>query len=109
MLSQAQITVKKPLAEFFRQLVHEAKMFDPVLSDIKAFLTSSQRRVTGSCRVTLAPHHIKAVTATSPFNLLAVKGTVYGEVSSAYSGADAAGSALLHGYEQQLYRSLGQD
>lgn len=108
-LSQAQISGKKPLAESFGQLVHEAKMFDPYLADIKAFLRSTQRRVTGRCRVTVTAGYVKAATATSPFDLLAVKGTTYGEVSSAYSGADAAGSALLHGYEQRLYRSLGED
>jgi argininosuccinate synthase len=105
-LSQAQIAGKKPLAEAFGQLVHEAKMFDPYLVDLKAFLKSSQRRVTGTCRIILAPGIIKAVTAQSPFDLLAIKGSTYGEVSSAYTGADAAGSALLHGYEQRLYHWL---
>ena len=105
-LSGAQISGKKPLAETFGQLVHEARMFDPYLEDIKAFLTSTQRRVTGRARVLLAPGQIKAVTATSPFDLLAIKGTTYGEVSSAYTGADAAGAALLHGYEQRLCYSL---
>lgn len=108
-LSQAQINGKKAMADMFGQLVHEAKMFDPYLADIKAFLRSTQRRVTGTCRVVLAPHYIKAVTAQSPYDLLAIKGSTYGEVSSAYTGADAAGSALLHGYEQRLYRSLGAD
>ncbi len=105
-LSQAQINGKKPLAESFGQLVHEAKMFDPYLTDIMAFLASSQRRVTGTCKVLLGQGYIKAATATSPFDLLGIKGSVYGEVSSAYSGSDAAGSALLHGYEQRLYHSL---
>ena len=108
-LSQAQINGKKPLAESFGQLIHEAKMFDPYLADIKAFLVSSQRRVTGSCSVVLAPGYIKSTTSQSPFDLLGIKGSVYGEVSSAYSGADAAGSALLHGYEQRLYHSLDKE
>ena len=105
-LSQAQISGKKPLAEMFGQLVHEAKMFDPYLADIQAFLKSTQRRVTGTCRLVLTSGYIKSVAAQSPFDLLAIKGSTYGEVSSAYSGADAAGSALLHGYEQRLYHSL---
>ena len=105
-LTQAQVSGKKPLAETFGALVHEAKMFDPYLDDIKAFLTSTQRRVTGQCRVVLSAGYIKSVTAQSPFDLLSVKGSTYGEVSSAYTGADAAGSALLHGYEQRLYHSL---
>jgi argininosuccinate synthase len=107
-LSQAQITGKKPMAETFGQLVHEAKMFDPYLTDIKAFLASTQRRVTGTCQITLAPGIIKSVTAQSPFDLLSLKGSTYGETSSAYTGADAAGSALLHGYEQKLYHSLDE-
>ena len=56
----------------------------------------------------LAPGGIKSVTARSPYDLLAVKGSTYGEVSSAYSGADAEGSAKLHGYEQRLCYSLGK-
>ncbi len=105
-LTQFQISGKKPMAEMFGQLVHEAKMFDPYLTDIKAFLTSTQRRVTGTATIQLVPGAIKAVTATSKYDLLGVKGSTYGEVSSAYTGADAAGSALLHGYEQRIYHSL---
>jgi argininosuccinate synthase len=37
-LSQAQISGKKPLAETLGALIHEAKMFDPFVDDIKALL-----------------------------------------------------------------------
>lgn len=105
-LSQAQISGKKPLAETLGALIHEAKMFDPFVDDIKALLTSSQRRVTGVCSVRLVQNAIASVTVSSPYDLLAARGSTYGEVSSAYTGADAAGATLLHGYEQQLYHSL---
>lgn len=105
-LSQAQISGKKPLAETFGAMIHEAKMFDPYLDDIRAFLRSTQRRVTGSCVIRLIPHAIASVRVKSPYDLLAAQGSTYGEVSSVYSGADAAGSAILHGYEQRLYHSV---
>lgn len=105
-LSQAQITGKKPLAETFGAMIHEAKMFDPYLDDIRAFLQSTQRRVTGACTVRLIPHAVASVQVKSPYDLLTAQGSTYGEVSSAYSGADAAGSALLHAYEQRLYHSV---
>jgi argininosuccinate synthase len=108
-LSQSQITGKKPLAESFGQLVHEAKMFDPYLTDLKAFLESTQRRVTGTCKVRLAPGVIKAVTVSSPFDLLSIKDSTYGESANAYTGADAAGATLLHGFEQKLCNSLTPD
>jgi argininosuccinate synthase len=105
-LSQAQISGKKPLAETLGALIHEAKMFDPFVDDIKALLASSQRRVTGVCCVRLVQNAIASVTVSSPYDLLAARGSTYGEVSSAYTGSDAAGATLLHGYEQQLYHSL---
>ncbi len=105
-LSQAQISGKKPLAETFGAMIHEAKMFDPYLDDIRAFLQSTQRRVTGSCTVRLIPHAIASVRVKSPYDLLMAQGSTYGEISHAYSGADAAGSALIHGYEQRLYHSV---
>ncbi|SCX35125.1 argininosuccinate synthase domain-containing protein [Agrobacterium rosae] len=102
-LSQAQINGKKALGEVFGQLVHEARTFDPYADDIKVFLSSTQRNVTGDCKVILAPGYVKSVTVKSPYDLLAMKGSVYGETSSYYDGRDAKGSAILHGYEQMLH------
>ena len=105
-LTQAQISAKKPLAEEFGRLVHEAKIFEPLLDDIKAFLVSSQARVTGTASVHLASGRITAVTIQSPFDLLGAAGATYGETAEAYSAEDAAGAAKLHGFEQALYASL---
>ena len=108
-LTQSQIAAKKPLAEEFGRLIHEAKVFEPLLQDIKAFLESSQSRVTGTSTLHLAPGRITAVTAKTPFDLLGAGGAVYGETAEAYSGVDAAGAARLHGFEQALYASLAPD
>lgn len=102
-LTQKQIAFKKGVAEEFGRLIHEAEIFDPLFNDLKAFLESSQKRVTGSCTVHLNPGHIKAATATSPFDLLSVGDSEYGEFSDAYTGQDAAGSAKIRAYEQALY------
>ncbi len=108
-LTQAQIAAKKPLAEELGRLIHEAKIFEPLLNDIKAFLKSSQARVTGTVTLHLVPGRITAVTVKSPFDLLEVAGATYGEVADAYSGQDAAGATRLHGFEQALYASLAPD
>lgn len=102
-LSQKQITHKKSMADELGRLIHEAEIFDPLFNDIKAFLESTQNRVTGTCKIYLEPGHIKAVTANSPYNLLSVGDSEYGEFSDAYTGEDAAGSAKIRSYEQVLY------
>jgi argininosuccinate synthase len=106
-LSQSQIFFKKNIANEYGRLVHEAKIFDPLLEDIKAFLQSSQRRVTGECTVHLTRGTIAAVTAKSPFDLLGAGGSEYGEFSDAYTGQQAEGSALINAYEQSLYARVG--
>ncbi|HAX91045.1 MAG TPA: argininosuccinate synthase [Rhodospirillaceae bacterium] len=108
-MTQSQISGKRAIAEKFGEMLHEAKMYDPYMDDMKALMVSSQRRVTGTARVYLAQGMIKATTVTSPYDLLGVKGAVYGETSTAYTGADAAGSTLIHGFEQRLYYSLEKD
>lgn len=105
-LTQAQIGAKKPLAEELGRLIHEAKVFEPLLEDIKAFLKSTQRRVTGTATVHLGGGRIAAVTIESPFDLLGAAGATYGEMADAYTGENAAGAAKLHGFEQALYASL---
>lgn len=105
-MTQSQITGKRLIAERFGAMLQEAKMYDPYMDDMKALLVSSQRRVSGVAKVYIEPGIIKATTVTSPYDLLSVKGAVYGETSTAYSGADAKGSALIHGFEQRLYHSL---
>lgn len=105
-LTQLQISGKKPLAEEFGRLIHEARFFDPYLTDLCAFLKSTQRRVTGTSEIFLTKGHIKAVTSDSPYNLLGIKGATYGETASAYSGEEAQGACKLHSFEQQLYHTF---
>ena len=104
-LSQSQITYKKILSEEYGRLIHEAKFFDPLRTDIEKFLSSSQERATGICTVTLGKGFIQSTVADSPYNLLALKGATYGETSEYYNGRDAQGATKLHGFEQLLYRS----
>ena len=105
-LSQAQIQTKQFIANEVGKMIHEACSFDPHLQDLQAYLASSQRRVTGDCTVTVRQGYIKSVTANSPFNLLAVKGAVYGESSDLYTPAQVEGATRLHAVEQMIYRQL---
>lgn len=102
-LSQGQIFVKQNLANEFGRLIHEAKFFDPLLDDLRAFLTSTQARVTGECTVYLKPRVIDAVTVKADYDLLEGAGSVYGEFADFYDPRDAEGSAKLHAYEQYLH------
>lgn len=108
-LTQAQIFHKQLISNEFGRLIHEANFFDPLMEDIRAYLKSSQKRVSGVCHICLEPRQIASVTVHSPNDLLESGGSVYGEHADFYDARDAEGSAKLHAYEQVIYHSINDE
>ena len=109
-LTQAQQNLKATLGTTFGDMLHEGRYYDPVLDDIRAFLRSSQTRVTGEVRVRL--HRASAVMlgARSPYSLLdagRALGSTYGHGSSLWSGEQARSFAHLYAVAGMLARSAG--
>lgn len=105
-MTQAQIFFKKQVANEFGRLIHEAKFFDPLIEDLRAFLSSSQKRVSGTCKVHLKPGRVEAVAVNTPNDLLSAAGSLYGEYADFYSAQDAVGSSKINAYEQVIYHGL---
>jgi argininosuccinate synthase len=101
-LTGAQRFWKDHLGELYGQLVHEARYHEPLARDIEAFLASSQQRVTGDARVSLRQGNLLVTGVRSPFSLMDVQQTAYGEHTSLWTGADARGFAKIHGTAQML-------
>ena len=101
-LTKAQQTWKQAVAEYYGDALHGALWFDPVMRDCEAFLDSSQGRVNGEARVRLYRGTCEVAGVRSPDSLLAGAGAQYGEGSRAWTGADAAGFARLHGLQGVL-------
>jgi len=93
---------KDHLGELYGQLVHEARLLDPLARDIEAFLASSQIRVTGQVRVHLRQGGVQVTGVRSRFSMHAVQQTAYGEHTALWSAADARGFSLIHGTSQWL-------
>ena len=105
-LTKAQQAWKQTLAEFYGGALHEGLWFDPVMRDCEAFLDSSQERVNGEVRVRLHRGSCEVVGVRSPDSLMASAGATYGEGAKAWTGADAAGFSLLHGFQGVLAERL---
>ena len=93
---------KDHLGELYGQLVHEARYHEPLARDIEAFLESSQQRVCGDARVHLRQGRVQVTGVRSPFSLMDVQQSAYGEHTSLWTGADARGFAKIHGTAQML-------
>lgn len=95
---------KDHLAEFYGQMLHEGLAYDPVLADIEAMIRSSQKTVTGEARVAFAPGRFAVSGVRSAHSLMDAQKAAYGETTSLWTGAEAAGFAKLHAMPMALAR-----
>ena len=98
-LTNAQQSVKATLGQTFGDLLHEGRYYEPLLNDIRAFLDSSQARVTGEVRIRLHKGSIVPLGSRSPHSLLDAGrrlGSTYGHGSSLWTGEDARAFAHIY-------------
>jgi argininosuccinate synthase len=101
-LTGAQRFWKDHLGELYGQLVHEARYHEPLARDIEAFLASASKRVVGETRVHLRQGTVMVTGVRSPYSLMAVQQTAYGEGTSLWTGEEARGFARIHGTTQWM-------
>ena len=98
---------KDHLSDFWGKLLHEAQAFDPVMRDIEALIESSQARVTGDARVTLAPGRFQVTGVRSPHSLMRKEAGLYGEQARLWDGRDAEGFGRILGIPGLLAHRAG--
>ncbi len=106
-LTHAQQTVKAGLGTTFGDMLHEGRYYDGLLDDIRAFLASSQARVTGEVRMRLHRGSAIALGARSPHSLLDAGrglGSTYGHGSSLWTGEEARAFAHIYAVAGMLAR-----
>ncbi len=111
-LSNRQQATKAALGTTYGDLLHEAVYYDPILDDFRAFIDSSQRRVTGKVRVFLHKGSAVILGSKSPYSLLdaaARQGVVYGYDSKLWTGAEARAFAHMYSMPGAIARVAGQE
>ena len=109
-LSNRQQATKATLGTTYGDLLHEAVYYDPILDDFRAFLDSSQTRVTGEVRVRLQKGSITVLGSRSPYSLLDAatrQGVVYGYGSSLWTGEQARAFAHMYAIPGAIARNAG--
>ncbi|GGQ87903.1 argininosuccinate synthase [Couchioplanes azureus] len=107
-LSNRQQATKAQLGTAYGDLLHEAVYYDPILDDYRAFLDSSQSRVTGHVRVKLVKGNVIPLGSRSPYSLLDAatrQGVVYGYGSSLWNGEQARAFAHMYAIPGAIARA----
>jgi argininosuccinate synthase len=111
-LTNSQQTTKAALGTTFGDMLHEGRYYDPLLSDIRAFLDSSQEHVTGEVRVRLHKGNAIALGCRSSYSLLdagRALGSTYGHGSTLWTGEEARAFAHIYAVNGVLAHSVGRD
>ncbi len=102
-LSKWQQYWKDQVSNWYGMFLHESQYLEPVMPDIEAMLTSSQRNVNGTVTLELRPYSFQTVGVDSPDDLVKNKFGEYGETQKGWTSEDAKGFIKVASTPLRLY------
>ena len=108
-LTKWQLSWKDQLAQFYGNWLHEGQYLDPVMRDMEAFLTSSQKHATGTVNITLLPYRFQINGIQSKYDLMSSKFGKYGEMNLGWSADDVKGFTRIFGNQVGIYHQVREE
>jgi argininosuccinate synthase len=108
-LSKWQQYWKDQVANWYGMFLHESQYLEPVMPDIEAMLTSSQRNVNGTAILKLRPLGFETVGVDSKDDLLKSKLGEYGEMQHGWTAEEAKGFIKVSSTPLRVYYGIHPD
>ena len=108
-LSKWQQYWKDQVANWYGMFLHESQYLEPVMRDIEAMLTESQRNVNGTAILELRPLSFSTVGVESKDDLVKNKFGEYGETQKGWTADDAKGFIKVTSTALRAYYSNHKD
>ena len=105
-LSKCQQYWKDQVANWYGMFLHESQYLEPVMPDIEAMLTSSQRNVNGTAILRLRPYGFDTVGVESEDDLLKSKLGEYGEMQHGWTSEEAKGFIKVSSTPLRVYYGI---
>lgn len=105
-LSKWQQYWKDQIANWYGMFLHESEYLEPVMPDMEAFLTSSQRHVNGTAILKLRPFTLQTVGVDSDDDLTKSKLGEYGEMNHGWTADDAKGFIKILSTPLKVYYGI---
>ena len=108
-LSKWQQYWKDQVANWYGMFLHESQYLEPVMPDMEAMLTSSQRNVTGTAILKLRPYGFETVGIDSANDLTKSKLGEYGETQTGWTADEAKGFIKVSSTPLRVYYGIHKD
>ena len=108
-LSKWQQYWKDQVANWYGMFLHESQYLEPVMPDMEAMLTSSQRNVNGTAILKLRPYGFQTVGIDSADDLTKSKLGEYGEMQHGWTAEEAKGFIKVLSTPLRVYYGIHPD
>jgi len=108
-LSKWQQFQKEQLGNFYGMLLHEGNYLDAVMRNIEAFLTDTQKNVSGDVFVSLYPFQFRLNGISSEHDLMNASFGSYGEMNKGWTADDAKGFIKILSNPGKIANHVNQD
>ncbi|MDE3742911.1 argininosuccinate synthase [Maribacter polysaccharolyticus] len=108
-LSKWQQFQKEQLGNFYGMLLHEGNYLDEVMRNIEAFLTDTQKNVTGDVFVSLYPFQFRLNGISSEHDLMNASFGSYGEIHKGWTADDAKGFIKILSNPGKIYNHVNHN
>jgi argininosuccinate synthase len=105
-LTKWQLSWKDQLSSFYGNWLHEGQFHDPIMRNIEAFLSDTQKTVSGKVFVKLHPYRFEIVGIQSDNDLMSNKFGSYGEMNNSWSGEDVKGFSKIFGNQTMIWHRV---
>ncbi len=105
-LTKGQIYWKEQLANWYGMMIHEGQFLDPLARNIEGFLQDTQKFVSGTVHVRLAPYRFFILGMESEHDLMSSEFGAYGEMNMAWSGDDVKGFTKIMANQTMIYNKV---
>ncbi|MFI5163708.1 MAG: argininosuccinate synthase [Bacteroidia bacterium] len=107
-LTKWQLHWKEQLGNWYGMMLHEGQFLDPVMRNVETFLADTQKNVTGTVKVLLAPYRFSILGINSKHDLMSSRFGKYGEVNNAWSGEDVKGFSKIISNQTMIYHRVNE-
>lgn len=108
-LTKWQLFWKEQLSSWYGNWLHEGQMLDPTMRDIEAFLSNTQKTVSGEVYITLHPYRYELNGIQSKHDLMSAEFGSYGEMNTGWSGEDVKGFTKIFGNQTSIYHQVNKE
>tara|TARA_R110002049_G_scaffold28018_2_gene96398 strand:- start:125972 stop:127159 length:1188 start_codon:yes stop_codon:yes gene_type:complete len=108
-LSKWQQYQKEQQGNFYGMLLHEGNYLDEVMRNIEAFLTDTQKNVSGDVFVSLHPYRFELNGISSKHDLMNASFGSYGEINKGWTADDAKGFIKILSNSGKIYNHVNHN